>query len=384
MRNLLISFILLFSLPAAAQVQLLKGRVVDAATQAGVAYTNIGVEGTFYGTASDAQGFFELKIPEEYRNEQLFFSAVGYQNQVLNLPDLLKEDFLKIALAEQTYNIEDVDIAAHSRVLFRYVKTAAQNIPVNFHQGPLGVKFYYEEVMKPDNDTTEQKREAVVELYDETGYQNPSITNAFNKRNYKFSQVKKNFDSYSIPSGKTGFDELLDMDIARLSNGILNEKLLNNFDLTLVGISQFNGDSVWIISYKTSKTDLAHTGDYYATRYDGQIYISQNNYEILRNECVVEATRNHPHNRSLATKAQDQSQVSYHYTAVYQPQNGKYFLSYLDCDKTFVDADNQQTTYSRKASALGITTSPAKINGKDYFEDEAYVESFWSSFTRPQ
>ena len=132
MRNLLISFILLFSLPAMAQVQVLKGRVVDSATQAGVAYTNIGVEVTFYGTASDAQGFFELKIPEEYQNEQLFFSAVGYQTQMLNIPNLLKQEFLKIALAEQTYNIEDVDIAAHSRVLFRVIRTAAKNIPDNF------------------------------------------------------------------------------------------------------------------------------------------------------------------------------------------------------------------------------------------------------------
>jgi hypothetical protein len=367
-----------------AQVQALKGRVVDSATQAGVAYTNIGVEGTYYGTASDGQGFFELKIPDEYKNNKLFFSAVGYQTQMLYIPDLLKKDFLKIALAEQTYSIEDVDIAAHSRVLFRVIKTASQNVPDNFHQGPLGVKFYYEEVMQAENDTTEQKREAVVELYDESGYQSPSITDAFNKRHYQFSEVQKNFDSYSIPTGKTGFDELIEMDIARLSNGIFDEKLLNNFDLKLENISQFNGDSVWIISYKTSKTDLAHTGDYYATKYDGQIYISQNNYEILRNECVVEAIRNNPHNRSLATKSQDQSQVSYHFTAVYQPQNGKYFLSYLDCDKTYVDTNNQQTTYSRKASALGITTSPVKISGKDYFEDAAFVESFWSSFQRPE
>ncbi|KOH45064.1 carboxypeptidase-like regulatory domain-containing protein [Sunxiuqinia dokdonensis] len=384
MRNLLISFILLFSLPAMAQIQTLKGRVIDSATQAGIAYTNIGVEGTFYGTASDAQGFFELKIPDEYKNEQLFFSAVGYQNQMLNISDLLKQDFHKIALVEQTYNIEDVDIAAQSRVLFRILKTAAKNIPANFHQGPLGVKFYYEEVSHPNNDSTGQRREAVVELYDETGYGSPSITDAFNKRNYQFSEVKKNFESYSIPSAKTGFDELLEMDIARLSNGILNEELLNNFDLKLENISPFNGDSVWIISYKTIKADLAHTGDYYATQLDGKIYISQNNYEILRNECVVESSRNHPHNRSLATERQDQSQVSYHYTAVYQQQNGKYFLSYLDCDKTYVDASNQQTTYSRKASALGFTTSPAIISGKDYFEDEAFVESFWNSFERPE
>ncbi|MGQ7868010.1 carboxypeptidase-like regulatory domain-containing protein [Sunxiuqinia sp. sy24] len=383
MRNLIISLFLLFSLTTEAQVKQLKGRVVDSASQAGIAYTNIGVEGTFYGTASDAQGFFELKVPEEFQKEQLFFSAVGYENQTFDIATLLQKDFVKIDLTEQTYDIENVDIAAQSRVLFRIIKSAASNIPQNFHQGPLGMKLYYQEELKTA-DGTQQKREAVIDFFDETAYRSPSITDAFKNRHYQFSEVKKDFESYSIASGTTGFDELIEMDIARLANSVLNAHLLNDFDLQLESISPFNGDSVWVISYKTRKTDLAHTGDYYATRLDGKIYISQNNYEILRNECVVESKHNNPHNRSLATKKNEQNQVSYHFTATYKPQAGKYSLNYLDCDKTFTDSKNKKITLSRKASVLDLSTSPTKQTGKDYFENEAYVENFWNSFKRPQ
>lgn len=383
MRILIISLFLVLCLPAWSQVQLVKGRVVDSETQKGIAYTNIGVEGTFFGTASDAEGFFELKIPTEFKNDKLFFSAVGYANLVRNIPELTSKDFVKIQLVEQTYNIDDVDIAAQSRVLFRIIKTAASNIPANFMRGPLGMKIYFEETTKKNSDSA-STREAVVNLYDEKGYQSPSITDAFKNRNFKFSQVKKNFESYSIPSGKTGFEELLEMDIARLSNGILNEKLLNDYDLQLEGISQFEGDSVWIISYKTNKADLAHTGDFYATQLDGKIYISKNNYEILRNECIIEAEKNHSHNRSLATKEANETQVNYHFTATYKPFNGQYVLSHLDCDKTYLDADNNKVTYSRKADVLEIDKNPTKIQGKDYFEDEAYVEDFWNSFKRPE
>ena len=73
---------------AQAQTKTIKGRIVDDASQAGIAYTNIGIEGTFYGTASDADGYFELKVPDEFQGQTLFVSAVGYENQNLPVAEL--------------------------------------------------------------------------------------------------------------------------------------------------------------------------------------------------------------------------------------------------------------------------------------------------------
>lgn len=379
-----LTFLLLSMIPVCvlSQPKILKGRIVDATTQEGVAYTNIGVEGTFYGTASDAEGFFDLKVPEEFFAGKLFVSAVGYQNITLLLTDLFEKEFVRIPLAEQTYSIEGVDVEAQSRVLFRIIRTAARKVPENYHAGPIGLKFYYQEE-KQMNDSSLLNREAVVELYDKNGYRVPSVTDAYQSRHYQFTQVKKNFNSVSFPSGQTGFDELLEMDLVRLSNTILNEELLNDYDLNLEGISTYEGDSVWIISYKASKPDLAHSGDYYATRMDGKIYILMNSYAIIRNECVIEAKRNNRQNRSLFTNNNEQQHVRYHFTSTYSNQDGKYMVNYLDCDKTYINPQGEQIAYIRKASALELQRQPTELTGRDYFEDTPYVENFWQNFKRP-
>ncbi len=381
MKNTIVLIFLFASLAVSAQTQVLKGRIVDSGTQAGVAYTNIGVEGTFYGTASDADGFFELKIPEEFQTEKLYISAVGFKNEIFDLVQLTKKDFNLISLTAQTYDIADIDIAAQSRVLFRVVKTASQSISKNYINSTLGMKIYYSEKVISGGQT--KSREAVVNIYDKNGYRQPNVVDAFESRNFKFAQSKKNFESYSFSTGSTGFEELLEMDVVRSASTILNTKLLNDYDLQLEGTSVFEGDSVWIISYKTSEMDLAHTGDFYATKIDGKIYISKSDYGIIRNECAIEADKNSSQNRSLFAKENVQENVRYHFTATYKKQSGKYALAYLDCQKTFTNAKGQSVSTNRKASVLDVSTTPSKISGKDYFEDAAYIDSFWRSFKKP-
>ncbi len=170
------------------------------------------------------------------------------------------------------------------------------------------------------------------------------------------------------------------MDLARLSNTIFSGALLNDFDLHLEGVSIYEGDSVWVISYKTNQMGLAYTGDCYATKMDGKMYVLRSNYALVRNEMVIEASRNNPQNRSLFTESDEQQQVYYHLTSIYREQDGKYVLSYLDCDKTFINEKGEQVSNIRKASVLKLSQNPEKMSGRDYFEDADYDERFWKSF----
>jgi len=379
MKHILILASILLTLSVQAQTKLLKGRIVDAGDQSGIAYTNIGIEGTFYGTASNADGFFELKIPDEFAGKNLFVSAVGYENESYPVSELLKNDFARLSLNEQTYSIEGIDVAAQSRVLFRVIRTAVEQIPTNYHSGPVGMKYHY--LGKTFvNDSTTQIREAIVEMTDQSGYSKPGVANAYENRNFRFTEVNKNFHSYSFPDGQSGFDELIDQDIVRQTNTIFNERLINDYDLHLEGISSYEGDSVWVISYKTSKPDLAHSGDYYATKMEGKLYILKSNYALVRNECLIEATKNNPQNRSLYTAGNDQQKVSYHLTTIYQKQGGKYLLSYMDQDKTFTNPAGDIVKLARKAALLDFSKSPQLISGRSYFEDANYDEKFWNSF----
>ena len=76
-------------------IRTIKGRVLDHFTNEPVAFTNISISDTFYGTASDENGNFELKIPEEMVSAQISFSAVGYK----------RDDFSVATLINREYNI---------------------------------------------------------------------------------------------------------------------------------------------------------------------------------------------------------------------------------------------------------------------------------------
>lgn len=374
--------IIVFTLLAAtlqAQTRVMKGRIVDRASQAGIAYTNIGIEGTYFGTASDANGFFELKIPDDFAGKSLYVSAVGYENRRFRIEELLQSDFARIALSEQTYNIAGIDVAARSRVLFRIIRTASEQVPDNYFGGPVGLTFHFLGKTLV-NDSATQVREAIVKLTDQTGYSQPSVEDAFRGRNYRYAEVNKNFRPIGFADGQTGFDELIDLDIARARNTIFNPNLINDYDLHLEGISPWEGDSVWVISYHSAKPDLAHSGDYYASRIDGKLYILKSNYALVRHECEVEAGKNNPQNRSLYTTGNEQQSVRYHLTTLYQRYGDRYLVSFFDLEKQFVDPEGQRVTWSRKASLLDVTQTPEPIQGRTYFEDSTFDEKFWNSF----
>lgn len=379
MRYISILFLLTFSLLSQAQTRVLKGRIVDAANQSGIAYTNIGVEGTYFGTASDAEGFFELKMPDQFAGKMLYVSAVGYENQQFSVEELLQRDFVRIPLREQTYSIEGIDVAAQSRVLFRIIRTASERVPQNYQPGPFGLTYHYLGKTLV-NDSASQIREAIVELTDKSGYQQPSVANAFESRNYRFAEGNKNFTSYSFPDGQTGFDELLDQDLARMGNTIFNPELINDYNLHLEGMSAYEGDSVWVISFQSSKPDLAHSGDFYATRIDGKLFILKNNYALVRSESVVEASKNNPQNRALASSGNEQQKVRYHLTTLYQKQGEKYLPSYFDSDKTYTNPAGNTVTETRKAALIRFNPGAPMLDGRTYFEDSTYNEQFWNTF----
>jgi len=376
MKRFILFFFIAISFPLWAQQLAIKGRIVDAATQKGVPYTNIGIEGTFFGTASDSIGVFELKVPEGNEGRKLLVSAVGYGNVSYKITDLLKKDYVRIPLTEQTYSIKGVDVSATSKVLFRIVKTVIEKIPENFVSGPLRMEWYYQESEKVDS--TENRLEAVISYSDKTGYSNPSVLGAFHDRNYHYEQVRKNFKIYSFPSGQTGFDGLLDMDMPRLKASIFNENLIEDFDLHLDATVLYNGDYVWVISYKLLNPDLAHSGDFFVKKFEGKMYIQKNNFALVRNECEIYSDWNNAQNRSLGTHLVSKKDVRYHFISLYSELFGLKYLGSLSCDETYTTPDGKRVSFFRSAKSMRLWRSSDQIAGRQYFENTPYNEKFWN------
>jgi hypothetical protein len=362
----------------------LKGRVTDKATHEGIAFVSIGIEGTSIGTATNPDGYFQLKVPDEFKTKNLYFSAIGYVSGSYSMLDFKPDQDIQITLAPQSYKIEAIDVAAESLVLQRILRTASERIPENYQEGPFGMKIFYQEQQSLGDNAFSSNQKIIVNLYDRKGYTNPGWANAFKDRNYAIAERQSDKQAIGFRDASNNFDELLELDLARLSNTIMNPELLGDYKLNLEGKTTFNGDSVWTISYSANKHDLAHTGSYYPTSFSGKLYISCADYVVLRNEIHLTAAKENQQGRSLAVKTNANTDVQMNLTTEYKKMNGKYVLSYMNMEKQFKGPNGTLVYVSGKAVVLNVDRSnPRPVMNRQYLAQTTTDESFWKTFRMP-
>ena len=316
MRNIVIIMLAVFIVEtAAAQTETriarsVQGKVVNVATNEPVAYTNVGIENTYHGTASDENGNFQLKIPEEMISGSIFFSSVGYQSKKLPVASLFEKEFIIIKLEPQTYDIEDVDIAGRSMVLARILRMASENTPYNFISGPVNLICSLN-TEKRKNDSLIVTQQAEVLIYDKTGYRSPSKTDAFTKRTYL---IKTDEPAYSFAAGIINFDEILHLDWVRNASSVLNPALSDQFDLTLKGEPVIDGKAAWVIEFSQQDPSFEGSQDFHATSFRGEIVIFKDDYTVKE---IKVSAKSKMHNRQGKFLAVTSNNSNYFEDVVY-------------------------------------------------------------------
>lgn len=265
---------------AFAQNITLKGRIVDAETNQPVEFANIGVVGTYMGTASDFDGNYILEIGESFSNYKVQISAVGYKVKEFTVDELYVLSGEPIKLFSQTYGLKQVDVKADSKRLYGIIKTASNIIPDSYKKN-YAAKVYFSQNMDS------KKIEAVINFSDVKGYGNRSLVSAFESRNFELNEVRSNFKVSPLKSGLIHADGILSYDIVRQRGNVLDIEFVDEYNLKLLEETVVDGDSVWVISYELNDTDLAKTGDAYCKKYEGNIMIRQKDYSVVRNELTV-------------------------------------------------------------------------------------------------
>jgi len=340
----------------------IKGKVVDTSDNEPISYTNIGLEGTLFGTASDADGNFELKIPEDYVTKNIYFSAVGYQNRQFPVKDLFDKEFNVIKLVPQSYDVGNVDVEAQNMVLIRILRMASEDIRYNYGDGPFNLHFAYTKETTV-NDTTSFTTSADVVLYDKTGYSQPTPVNAFQARNYKVA-VKE--DSYSFSSNPLKLDELLALDWVRSATCVLTPALLSDFRLALVNQPTIDGKEYWVISFKQVLPTPEGSGDYYASAFEGSITIRKDDYMVRNITGKIKSPKNNRQDRSLAISASNTDylqNVNYDFSVDYSDL----LINKISLNKSY---DYKGDSYSEKVE-LKLSRAHANnlivLDSRNYF-----------------
>jgi hypothetical protein len=365
----LFAFVTIFALvlTAGAQsgsqvVQTIKGKVVDQATNEAVPFTNISIEDTFYGTASNEEGDFELKIPEEMAGGQIKFSAVGYEAKNFPVTQFFNREYNIIKLKSTSYDIENVDIAARSKVLERILRMAAENTPYNFIGGPFNLTASYQNV-KITDDTTEVTQNAEVLIFDKSGYSNPSEIDAYKMRNYEVTYEKQ---PLRFSNGLLNLDELLSLDWVRSASSVMNPSLLFRFDVRLENEVEINGNPAWIISFSQNEPTPAASDDYHATSFAGEITILKEDYSVVKIEGNATSEKHNRQGKSLAVAPSNSNfyeNVSYNFSITYRQLKP----DVINLNKTYTYKGKKVEEKTKLTIEKVQTAEVKEITARDYF-----------------
>ncbi|MEN8118234.1 MAG: carboxypeptidase-like regulatory domain-containing protein [Bacteroidota bacterium] len=344
----------------------IKGKVIDASTNQPVSYTNIGLEDTYYGTASDGDGNFELKIPEAMASKNIYFSAVGYGNKKLAVKSLFNKEFHVIKLTSQSYGINEVDVAAQNLVLIRILRMASENIKYNYGAGPFNLHCDY-----TDKTLTGDSLKAVtaqVLIYDKSGYARPSATDEFQSRKYKVEKEKSDED-YRFSTGVVNIDDMLDFDWVRSASSVLNPALLTDFRLALDSEPVIDGKEYWVISFKQEMPTLEGSGDFYATGFEGNITINKEDYSVLKVEGKIKSPRNNRQGKGLAVGNSNNSfitRVSYQFTTEYK----NLLINRISLNKSYLSEGKNVSEKTTMQVIRARSNNLTVIESRDYFQGE--------------
>jgi len=369
---------LLFVSNIQAQNIEITGKVVDAENNQPVEFANLGVIGTYLGTASDFNGDFSLSVGEEFADFKVQISAVGYRPKELSVNELLLLTPVTVKLLPQAYGIGQVDVKAESKRLYGIVKSASNMISDNY------LKSYSAKVYFEQNNKTSQKTEAALLFSDAKGYGERSYSAAFENRNYKIEEVRRNFDVIPLESGLLHVQDILDFDIVRVRGNVLDVNMVDQFKLDLKDEIVMNGDSVWVIAFEMEKPDMVSTGDARIKSYKGLLYVNQKDQAIIRAEINAVSNGYFHAGRSAYKESEDSQLYEYNVGVDYRKFEAGYALSKIQYSA--LGSSGEAANKSEIKWIVYDVHSKSSVSGntRQYFVDKESDPDFWKRFSVPE
>lgn len=296
----------------------IQGRVIDEENKEPLSYVNISLQNKNIGCISNEEGDFLFTFWEDYNNDTLNFSCVGYKTTHVILADL--NDTLNIIeLVPAPILLSEVIIKPEAAI--DIIKEAINNIPKNYLTNPYNMIGFYRELIREKQDF-HKYAEGIIGVYREKGEKELiKLVKGRKRENLKaFGVHKKANPTLGGPIG------CFYKDITSYEREFFNNKYLKYYDYKIDGITSINEKPVYIISF--NKKPEAKKG-----RYKGKIFIDKLSKAIIRanyeyNEYGIRKSRPDAIQRGLAkiivgvTFESLGSFASVNYTEI----NGKWYL----------------------------------------------------------
>jgi hypothetical protein len=337
----------------------ISGKVVDSSTKSVLPFVNISIQ-EITGTVTDFEGNFNISFSDKYINEKLVITCVGYENGYLLIKDNQNKNNVLIEMQSKDYNINEVIITEKSLYPNTIIKNAVYNIPENYYQSSFNYLLNYS-LEDYSDDLLIKSQNSVIKYFNNSGYDKSGEYETYNSTGYKFLSSERNFEVFSLKDGYVNIDDILEADLIKHPNNILDLNYLSDFELELKN-DIYEKDSVWIISYKCINPSILNTGDIFAESYSGKITFKKENFVVLKNELELSATNLSSLGKSFYISNQDIESVKYLVVTTYTFENNFYFLKSINYNLTYNQKDTDTGKTIKKKSIQNINIQEIEIN----------------------
>lgn len=273
----------------------------------------------------------EFSISKSSASDYLMISAIGYQDDSLQVKNLKSEIIIKLKpSSEKIAQIEEVILQGKKALTPKEIlEKVRENVEKNYIQNPYNQKFYVSEQRFNDKDILKYNEEALIEIYNKNG-----LNSSNSPENSIFGEILqyKSHTENSDKNRENGVGNLwvqLNRDIILSKANVLYRT--SSYDLSNKKLIEYNGKKVYKIDFKNNSPGVYSTGYGYPApeASAGTIYIDTKTFAVIRYEhCIVRKIHQYKNSKYPM-------QTFHKITQTYKEYNGKYFLNFFkQIDKT--------------------------------------------------
>ncbi|MEL7002471.1 MAG: carboxypeptidase-like regulatory domain-containing protein [Bacteroidota bacterium] len=313
-----------------------------------VPYATVGLKNAKVGSASNEQGFFQLYHALSNNRDTLTISCIGYKNAVIPIESIADYGNALITLQEFTKVISGITVKASDKNAAKIVEKALSNYRKNYTRKKYELKGFYRQLMRNDS-VYVLLTEGAFSMQDR-GYGKRDI------KRLRLDALRKSDDMRNMDSLDIHYDTLMEHnDLMSLFKGdfidatskswsfyswpSFNSNILKSYDFLLDGITLYNNEEVYEISFFSKSNLKYHISDY-------KMFIRRKDYALIEMRIFSKAAKI---TSSTSDKRGNISRLVdgqyYHKKIIqYQEYNGKWFPKYISTYGARVGGDRQKSS----------------------------------------
>jgi hypothetical protein len=361
-----------------------RGRIIDREEKDILPYTSISILRSNIGTISNADGDFELKIPESMKQDTVLFSCLGYRQFRQPIRDITDENYT-IYLQPSSVQLKEIKVTVINPQ--DIITKILSKILLNYPRDPEIMTSFYREVLRQDNKYIDVA-EALMEI------RKAPYDNTFAQDKVKFIKGRKNlnvkpfkFVDFKIQGGPYYITKL---DVVKTMDSFLDPEFREFYKFSLAEIVEVDNRETYVIKFRPKEKV-----DYPC--YQGKMYVDMSSFALVQAEFSLSRSGlKFAHESLIKKKPKDfyVRPINVDYKVSYRRLNNKWHLNTARASIKFrVKSKKDKVNSIFHSTSELLITDIKPDDGTRYKRDELfspkdifteivtnYDEGFWGDY----